>query len=201
MRYLMPYILSFIPIFVAVDSLGNIPIFISLTHGLKAQERRAIINQSVATATIIALVFMVVGELVLKVMGITIDDFKIAGGILLLVLSINFLLPGRSKGSSFESSQDKEVGIFPLGTPLVTGPAVLTTTLMMLHSFGVLPTFVSLIINMVIVWIVFNYSDLLMDKIGQAGTRAFSKVVDILLASIAIMMIRQGVLGIILGRV
>ena len=118
-----------------------------------------------------------------------------------MVLSINFSLPGKSKGSSFESSQDKEVGIFTLGTPLVTGPAVLTTTLMMLHSFGVLPTFVALIINMAIVWVVFNYSDLLMDRIGQAGTRAFSKVVDILLASIAIMMIRQGILGIILGRV
>lgn len=201
MTNLMPYILSFIPIFVAVDSLGNIPIFISLTEGLNAKERRLIINQSVATATIIALCFMVVGELVLKVMGITIDDFKIAGGILLLVLSINFLLPGKSKGLSFESSKDKEVGIFPLGTPLVTGPAVLTTTLMMLHSFGVLPTFISLIVNMAIVWLVFNYSDLLMNKIGQAGTRAFSKVVDILLASIAIMMIRQGILGIILGKV
>ncbi len=201
MKNLMPYILSFIPIFVAVDSLGNIPIFISLTQGLNAKQRRTTINQSVSTAAIIALVFMFVGEVVLKLMGITIDDFKIAGGILLLVLSVNFLLPGRSKGSSFESSKDKEVGIFPLGTPLVTGPAVLTTTLMMLHSFGLAATLVSLILNMVIVWLVFNYSQLLMRAIGQAGTRAFSKVVDILLASIAIMMIRQGIMGIILSKV
>ncbi len=194
----MPYILTFIPIFVAVDSLGNIPIFISLTQGLALKERRTIINQSVATATIIAVVFMIVGEVVLKLMGITIDDFKIAGGILLLVLSVNFLLPGRSKGSSFEVNKDRDVGIFPLGTPLVTGPAVLTTTLMMLHSFGVIATFVSLIINMAIVWLVFTYADLLLRNIGQAGTRAFSKVVDILLASIAIMMIRQGIMGIFL---
>lgn len=192
--------MSFIPIFVAVDSLGNIPIFISLAEGLGTKQRRIIINQSVATATIIALVFMGVGEFVLKVMGITIDDFKIAGGILLLVLSINFLLPGKSKGSSFESSKEKDVGIFPLGTPLVTGPAVLATTLMMLHSFGVMATLVSLILNMVIVWLVFSYSQFLMRIIGQAGTRAFSKVVDIILASIAIMMIRQGIMGIFLGK-
>lgn len=198
MSYLMPYILTFIPIFVAVDSLGNIPIFISLTQGLNQGQRRTIINQSVATATIIAVIFMIVGEVVLKLMGITIDDFKIAGGILLLVLSVNFLLPGRSKGSSFEVNKDRDVGIFPLGTPLVTGPAVLTTTLMMLHSFGPIATFVSLIINMAIVWLVFTYADLLLRNIGQAGTRAFSKVVDILLASIAIMMIRQGIMGIFL---
>jgi multiple antibiotic resistance protein len=150
----------------------------------------------VATATIIALAFMGIGEVVLKVMGITIDDFKIAGGILLLVLSINFLLPGRSKGASFETSKDRDVGIFPLGTPLVTGPAVLTTTLMMLQSYGGLVTLVSLMVNMAIVWLVFSYSDLLMRIIGQAGTRAFSKVVDIILASIAVMMIRQGVVAI-----
>ncbi|MDP2939886.1 MAG: MarC family protein [Candidatus Omnitrophota bacterium] len=195
MKYLMPFILSFIPIFVAVDSLGNIPIFISLTQNLNKRSRWIVVNQSVATATIIALSFMIVGELVLKIMGITINDFKIAGGILLLVLSINFLLPGKSKGAGFETIKERDVGVFPLGTPLVTGPAVLTTTLMMLQSYGIIATFVSLVLNMAIVWLIFAYAETLMHNIGPAGARAFSKVVDIILASIAIMMIRQGVVG------
>ncbi len=198
MDFLKPFILSFIPIFVAVDSLGNIPIFISLTEGLTAGQRRAIVNQSVATATIIAVTFMVVGQAILRLMGITINDFKIAGGILLLILSVNFLLPGKSKGAGFECIRDRDVGIFPLGTPLVTGPAVLTTTLMMLQSYGVLVTFVTLLLNMAIVWLVFAFSGVLIRFIGQGGTRAFSKVVDILLAAIAVMMIRQGIAAVFL---
>lgn len=191
LEILEPYILTFIPIFVAVDALGNIPLFISLTSELTSEQRKKIITESVATATITALIFMFVGKLILRLMGITVSDFKIAGGILLLFISVSLLLPGRSK-SLFKTESEQDVGIFPLGTPLVTGPAVLTTTLMMIDSFGLLPTFVSLVLNMFIVWIMFLRSNLVMRFLGQGGARAFSKVADILLASIAVMMVRKG---------
>lgn len=196
MELFRPYILAFIPIFVAVDALGNIPLFISLTEGLNAKKRKEIVLESVVTATVIAIIFMLVGKVVLRIMGINVSDFKIAGGILLLILSINFLLPGKTKG--FVSLPNRgEVGIFPLGTPLITGPAVLTTTLIIIDEYGLAPTYISLILNMSIVWLVFIKSDLVMKLMGIGGTRAFSKIADILLASIAVTMIRGGVMEIL----
>ncbi|MDP3142625.1 MAG: MarC family protein [Candidatus Omnitrophota bacterium] len=195
MKELTPYILAFIPVFVAVDCLGTIPIFLSLTEKMPFRQRRMVIFHTVVTATIIAILFMVIGKLILRMIGVTIDDFKIAGGILLLVISINLLLPGKFKGESFLSSKEDDVGVFPLGTPLITGPAVLTTTLIVLDSFGLLATFVSLILNMLIVWVTFIFAHKLMSFMGKGGIRAFSKVAYILLAAIAIMMIRKGVSG------
>jgi multiple antibiotic resistance protein len=127
--------------------------------------------------------------------GITIPDFQIAGGVLLFVISVRLLLPGASKGI-LSNGHDKDVGVFPLGTPLITGPAVLTTTLMMLDSFGIIPTFVSLVINMLIVWITLAKANFIMKLMGAGGTRAFSKVMYILLAAIGVMMIRRGIGGI-----
>ena len=190
-----PYILSFIPIFVAVDAVGNIPLFISLVGGLSRKQRHKIIVDSVTTATVVAILFMFVGKVVLRFIGITISDFQIAGGGLLFVIAVRLLLPGAQK-TVLTNGHDKEVGVFPLGTPLITGPAVLTTTLMMLDSFGIIPTFVSLLANMLFVWVTLAKADLIIKLMGSSGTRAFSKIMYILLAAIAVMMIRRGVMGV-----
>ena len=138
MEMLKPYILSFIPLFVAVDAIANIPIFLSLTEKVSKSERRKIITDAVYTATSVAVIFMVIGKWVFGLLGITIPDFQIAGGALLFVIAVRLLLPGGQK-TSLTSCQDKDVGVFPLGTPLITGPAVLTTTLMMMNNFSMYP--------------------------------------------------------------
>ena len=194
-KILEPYILTFIPIFVAVDSIGNIPLFVSLVEGVTKAERRKIISDSVVTATVVAILFMFIGKRILGFLGITIPDFQIAGGTLLFIIAVRLLLPGAQKTLLFDN-HNKEVGVFPLGTPLITGPAVLTTTLMMLDAHGVMPTFVSLLVNMLIVWITLAQADRIMKLFGSGGTRAFSKIMYILLAAIAVMMVRRGITGV-----
>jgi len=197
LKILEPYLLTFIPIFVAVDAIGNIPLFISLVENLNKKQRQKIIIDSVTTATVVAILFMFIGKWILRAIGITISDFQIAGGILLFVIAVRLLLPGTSK-LLLSNGHDKDVGVFPLGTPLITGPAVLTTTLMMRDSFGVMPTFVSLLLNMLITWITLAKADSIMKLMGSSGTRAFSKIMYILLAAIAVMMVRRGIMGIVL---
>lgn len=197
-KTLEPFILTFIPIFVAVDAIGNIPLFVSLASGVSKKHKQAIIIESLTTATIMAVLFMLAGKWVLRLLGITIPDFQIAGGALLFVISLRLLLPGGRK-IVFSDGHDKDIGVFPLGTPLITGPAVLTTTLMMLDTHGILATFVSLILNMVIVWITLIRADSIMKLIGTGGTRAFSKIMYILLAAISVMMVRRGIMG-VMGR-
>jgi multiple antibiotic resistance protein len=197
LKILEPYILAFIPIFVAVDAIGNIPLFISLIEGVTKKQRQKIIRDSVATAAIVAISFMLIGKWVFQLIGITIADFQIAGGVLLLIISVRLLLPGAHK-SILANGHDKDIGVFPLGTPLTSGPAVLTTTLMMLDRHGIGPTFVSLLINMLLVWLSQAKADVIMKVMGPNGARAFSKIMYILLAAIAVMMMRLGITGVLL---
>lgn len=198
LKLLEPYMLTFISIFVAVDAIGNIPLFITLVEGATKKQRDKIIRDSVTTAGVVAVSFMFVGKWILRFLGITIPDFQIAGGTLLFIISVRLLLPGMQK-YFLSNGSDKDVGVFPLGTPLITGPAVLTTTLMMLDAFGIRPTFVSLGLNMLIVWITLAKADYIMKLVGPSGTRAFSKIMYILLAAIGVMMVRRGITGIFLG--
>ncbi len=195
LKSLQPYILAFIPIFVAVDAIGNIPLFVSLIEGTSKKQRHKIIIDSIYTATAMAIIFMAVGKFVLRLLSITISDFQIAGGLLLFVISVRLLLPGAQKIFMSDREHNCDIGVFPLGTPLITGPAVLTTTIMMLDSYGIVPTFVSLALNMLIVWITLVKSDEIIGVIGPSGTRAFSKIMYILLAAIAVMMVRKGITG------
>jgi len=189
-------LLTFIPIFIAVDAIGNIPLFISLVAGKTKRERHRIILDSVATATALAVIFMLVGKWILRLVGISIADFQIAGGALLFILSLRLIFPHGQK-NLFSDSRDMDVGVFPLGTPLITGPAVLTTTLILRDNFGFVPTLVSVVANMLVTWIVFLNAGLVLRFFGEAGSRAISKVMYILLAAIGIMMIRKGIMALI----
>jgi multiple antibiotic resistance protein len=194
MEVLKPYILSFIPLFVAVDAIGNIPIFLSLVESSSQPRKNKIVLDAVTTATVVAVIFMIVGKWIFLLLGITIPDFQIAGGALLFIIAARLLMPGAQK-NTLTSPHNKDMGVFPLGTPLITGPAVLTTVLMMMNSFGVLATLVSLILNMFFVWFVLVKADVIIKFIGPSGVRAFSKIIYILLAAIAVMMIRHGITG------
>ena len=195
---LKPYIVTFIPIFLAVDIIGTVPIFLGLTESMNKKQKNKILTDSVIIATFLAVVFVFLGKLILRGLGITINDFRIAGGILLFILSVYLLMPGKSR-EFVKESLTEDIGIFPLATPLITGPAVLVTAMMLLGSFGLTATLTSLFANMVIAWLTLKYSDILTKVIGSSGIKAFSKISYIFLAAIAVMIIREGVTGALLS--
>jgi multiple antibiotic resistance protein len=86
------------------------------------------------------------------------------------------------------------VGIVPLGVPLIVGPAVLTTTIISVDTYGYIPTIISLIVNLVFAWLVFSRAALVIRVLGEGGAKGVGKVVSLLLAAIAVMMIRMGVI-------
>ena len=196
LEILKPYIVTFIPIFLAVDIIGTVPLYLGLTENLNQKQRNKVLTDSVIIATVLAVVFLFLGKFILRGLGITIDDFKVAGGVLLFILSVYLLMPGKSREFVSESLYE-DIGIFPLATPLITGPAVLVTAMMLLNSFGLLVTLTSLILNMVVAWLVLKYSGLLIKVIGNSGVKALSKVSYIFLAAIGAMILREGISGII----
>jgi multiple antibiotic resistance protein len=184
---------TFIPLFVAMNVFMLIPIFISMTKDMTAPKRQKVILDSILTAIIVSLSFIALGEVIFKILGITADDFKIAGGLLLLVLAILDLTHHIEE----RMKPDVKMGVVPIGVPLIVGPAVLTNILLLVDHYGILPTIVSLVLNLFIVWISLKNADGIIKVVGKGGIVGISKVMALLLASIAIMMIRLGIENII----
>ena len=187
------YFLAFVPIFVAVDVLGMLPIFMSLTYGMANEQKEKLIHHSTMTALLVAISFLLVGKLVLLWLGITISDFLVAGGAILFILSIRDLL---SYGKAARIP-DETVGVVPLAVPLIVGPAVLTTSLILLNSFGIFPTLFSIVSNILLCGVVLHFSMTLSKVLGKTGSHTLSKISSLLLAAIGVMLIRRGVLEIV----
>ncbi|MBL0057809.1 MAG: MarC family protein [Elusimicrobia bacterium] len=183
----------FIPLFVAIDIFGTVPIFLGMMGGVERSRRRKITLQAVLTAFGISLLFLVAGRTIFRLLGITADDFRIGGGLVLLVLAISDLLFSKKTGRD----PDESAGVVPLGTPLIIGPAALTTILMLMDHHGGTWTLLSLGANLSLVWLALTFATPLARFFHPAGLKALSKVVHIFLAAIAVMMIRLGVIGLI----
>ncbi|HNX91804.1 MAG TPA: MarC family protein [Candidatus Omnitrophota bacterium] len=186
-------IFASIPLFVAVDALGTLPIFMSLTHGIKKEKKNKIIYQSMITATCLTIAFILVGKAVFNYLSITVGDFMVAGGIVLFCIAILDIV----NPSKVSRVPEGELGVVPLGTPLIAGPAVLTTSLMLIGNVGMIPTIIAVLINVVLAAVVFMFSDIILRFIGDNGTRAFSKIMNLLLCAIAVMMVRKGIIAVI----
>lgn len=183
-------LLSFIPIFVAVDAVGVLPIFISLTVGMTEKEKTKIIAQSVVTASCIAVGFIFLGKAVFHVLGVEMGDFMIAGGAILFCIAITDIInPVKER-----RIPNQELGAVPLGTPLIVGPAVLTTSIVIISEYGLVATLVSVLVNIVLAGVIFSLSDAVIKVLGEAGSKALSKIASLLLAAIAVMLARKGLL-------
>jgi len=188
-------LLVFIPMFFTVDPIGILPVFVSLTQGLNPQEKREIIFQSLVTASLVAVGFILLGKVIFHFLGITMGDFMVAGGVILFCLAmVDLTVQGKTRRGT-----SSELGAVPIGTPLIAGPAVLTISLMLVSVHGLLITLIAVFLNIAIVGIVFIYSDTLIRILGKAGSRALSKVMMLLLAAIGVMMVRRGIVEIMSG--
>ncbi len=184
---------TFIPLFVAMDVFAVLPIFISLTSDMPDSKKRAVVRQSTITALAVSIAFVAIGNAIFRILGITVDDFKIAGGLILLVIAILDII----RFSEERRKPHETIGVVPIGVPLIVGPAVLTTLIVLINNYGMVPTTVSLILNLSIVWISFSKAQKIIKLFGKNGIVAISKVMALLLAAIAIMMIRLGLQAII----
>ena len=180
--------MTFIPLFIVVDALGNLPIVISLTEGSSPRERYRIVHLASATATVVGLIFLFFGQFILNVLSISVGSFAIAGGIILLVLSIKYMTTGRM----VETIKEEMIAVVPIGTPLVVGPATITTLLILASQFPLYIVLISFMINLLITWVIFMLSETIIKVLRPGGLKAISKVFSLLLAAIAVKMVMDG---------
>jgi multiple antibiotic resistance protein len=196
LQILQEFGLTFVPLFVAMDAIGVLPILLPLTQDMKAKERRRVVRLAVITALVLGLGFVVIGKGIFIFLGIEVSDFLVAGGLILFLLAARDLITGKMMEAQASVGADM-LGVVPIGTPLVVGPAVLTTLLILIDQYSIIIVLVSFILNLAIAWLLFAQANRVVAFLGQGGVRATSKIVSLFLAAIAIKMIRQGILQVL----
>ena len=186
--WLESFVLTFVPLFIVIDALGNLPFVISSSEGMSRHERRKMIHVAVVTAAIVGLAFLFFGQFILGVMDISVGSFAVAGGLILLALSINYMTTGRM----VEIIKEEMVAVVPIGTPLTVGPATITTLLLLAAQFPLYTVLISFVLNILVTWLIFLASNQIVRFMGQGGLRAISRVFSLLLAAIAVSMIIRG---------
>ena len=193
LEWLDKFLRAFIPLFVAIDPVGLAAIFLGLGRNVDRAQRQKIANQATWTGGLVALGFLFLGQSVFKAVGISVSDFQIAGGLILFILAARDLIQSAAEPEKLPP----DFGVVPLGMPLIAGPASITTLLVLAQNqtVGLVVTLVALAANLVLVVLALHYSEWLGRKIGETGLRAISKIVSMLLAAIAVGMIRMGLKG------
>ena len=182
------FLLAFIPVFVAIDPIGLVAIFMGLGTNASHEHRKHQAFLGLLTGLLVSIGFIFLGKAIFAALGITVADFQVAGGLILLALAVRELVGyGRA-----DRDTDNEFGVVPLGMPLIAGPALLTALLILIDSVGVVYTLLSLIVNLAIVAVALCNAERFARLMGRQGLRGVSKIIALLLAAIAISLIRRG---------
>ena len=190
MEFFKNVAVAFVPLFVALDAAGLVPVFLGLTVDHDTHRQRRIINQALIVNLIIAVGFALSGRLIFQLLGIRVQDFQIGGGLLLFCYAImDLLTTGRRMRRG-----DGNVGIVPLATPLIAGPALLTTIILIVDQYGTAVTLAAVVLNLAVTWAALLSARWFSARIGREVLNGVSKVLMVLLAGIGVMMVRKGVL-------
>ena len=186
---------AFVPLCVAFDGVGLIPVFWTLSQRLSVGQRRRVVTEAVVTALLVAMAFLLVSHGIFALMGLQLADVMVAGGAILFVLSLrDLLVPEKSSRSRISSP-----GVVPLGVPLLAGPAVLTMVLLVRDRYGWRLTIAALLANMLVVWGLLRAAEWLMQRLGREGAQVISKITSLILTAFGVMLIREGVAAMFTG--
>jgi len=188
---LSTFLHAFVPLFIAVDVVGVSPVYLALTQRLTPAEGRGVLRSSLLIAAAVSIAFALLGKGIFLFLGITVADFQIAGGLVLVGLAGLDLLTGEPRGVA----EGADVGVIPLAVPLIAGPAVITSTIVLVDLYGTAVTLLALLANLAVCWLVLAHVTRVERLLGRTGARAVSKIVSLLLAAIGVHLIRQGLGG------
>lgn len=184
---------SFISIFVAIDAFGALPLLIGLTKNLAPAARQKLVYKASAAALLIGLIFLFGGNSIFKFLGILENDFRIAGGLLLIIFAIRDLMVTASHQGA---PTPVRVGIVPIAMPIIMGPAALATLILSSEQYGYGVTVISLVLNILFGLLLFSRADWIMKRLGEDISDAFAKISSLLLAAIGVMLVRSGIQGV-----
>ena len=199
--FLAAFLEAFLPLFVAVNIPGILPLYIGMTETMENTARRRLLVQALGAALALAVVMLFAGEVIFEALGITVNDLRVGGGLILLIIAIlDLVAPGKGgrRTGEDELSADDPLSVVPLGIPLIIGPAAITTIIVMQGRFGYGITLSALVSVMALVYVSFAFGPKLLAIFGPSTSKAVAKVASLFLAAISVAMIRTGILNMLL---
>jgi multiple antibiotic resistance protein len=193
---------SFISLFVIVNAIGNVAIFVTLLERFEEREKAAMMKKAAVIAALTLLIVTVTGNIFFRLLGISMYSFRIAGGILLMIIAVEMLLGLKTKTQSSKaeeahSAEMDDITVIPLAIPLLTGPGAITTGIVLFDSAG---NIVNRIILMGSICLVFAISYVILVKskpilnfVGKTGARVVARIMGLMLLSIAVQFILKGI--------
>lgn len=179
-----------ITLFVVIDPVGIIPLLVGLTKDMNEQEKRRTFRLAFYVSLLLLVLFALLGQEIMLFFGISIYSFKIAGGILLLLLSLEILFTGEG---SVKISSREELGAVPLAFPLLAGPGAITSTIVAIQSSGIVIGLSSVVLASIFTYLVLRGADRIYAIFGKTGSQVLAKLIAVFIAAIAIQFILTGV--------
>ncbi len=190
-EFLSATFVSFLTLFVIMDPFASLPAFFSLTKGCKEKKMKQTATKAVVIAGILAVIFLFGGLELLQILSITLADFKIAGGIMLMLLGLENVL-----NFTFSHSSNKEEGlesaVVLIATPLLTGPGLITTLIVLSQTQGYLPVLIALVGALFLSWIILYYATNARKILGDRIITVFSRIMGLILLALGISFIKGG---------
>jgi MarC family membrane protein len=200
------FVTAFVSLFVTLDAVGNVPIFLSITPHNSEAERAAMVSRAALVVFAVLVLFAAFGNLIFKFFGVTIEAFRIVAGLLLLKIAFDMMeaRPARVRHTpeeDAEGAQREDIAIIPLAIPLLSGPgtisSVIALTGQVAKSLKVLPAFALLMLaialNVVIAFVVLRSATAVTRLLKETGMRIFTRVMGLILAAIAVQFILTGI--------
>jgi multiple antibiotic resistance protein len=178
---------SFVAIFIVMDPFSSVPAFLSLTKKFSPQKRQEAAWVAGAVAALVLFGFLFVGPALLSIMGIRMESFEIAGGLLMLLIAISFAL-----GIDFGKESDAPVEAVIIGVPLLSGPGTMLTTLLLASTLGLGNVIAASALSCIASFLIILASSHIYRVIGRNGLEILSRVAGVLLAAFAVEFIRKG---------
>ncbi len=184
---------AFIIILVIMDPFASLPIFLTLTKGAKEEEIKKAASEAVLIAGILAVLFVFIGQLLFSYLGITLGEFKIAGGIALLLLGVQTIFDIHM-GSQNKENDIKSISIL-IATPILTGPGLMTALVVLSQEMGFAPPLVAVIAALAISWIILYNANIVKKIIGKRIIEVSSKVFGLITLALGVAYIKSGIIG------
>ena len=208
MTELPALIAAFTTLFIIIDPPGLAPVFIALTQGMGPAQRRAIATRAVLVATALMMMFLLLGEAVLGFIGISMDAFRIAGGILLFLTALDMLFQRRQarredNAAEGQAEHHDDPSVFPLALPLIVGPGAITTVILLsgqAQGAADLGAIAGVIVAVLaIVMLAFIAAPAIERALGKTGLNIVTRVLGMLLAALAVQFVLEGLRGFGIG--
>ena len=208
MEALAFFIYAFTSIFIIVNPIGGLITFISLTAGLTTREKAEIAKRSVMVACVLAIIFALSGELILRIFGVTVDSLRVAGGVLLFLIALDMLHAKISRESVTEeeikdAADREDISVFPIAMPLLTGPGAITTVIVVIRTGQTLElkliAILAIVLTFALSYPIFRFANKIDKVLGVTGSLVITRVMGLLLGAIAVNFIATGIWNIYLS--